>query len=72
MPRRVRRRAPVAPLPLAAPGAFGLNTELKTQVADPRWALVLRNATWNDAGRLTLRNGYVSQTSTPYEVTEPV
>jgi len=64
MPRKVRRRSPTSPLPLAAPGAFGLNTELKTQVADPRWALVLQNGTWNDAGRLTLRKGYVSQTST--------
>lgn len=51
-------------MPLAAPGIFGLNTELKTQLADPRWALVLQNAVWSDAGRLTLRKGYVNQTTT--------
>jgi hypothetical protein len=70
--RQVRRATPPVPLPLVGPGTFGLNTELKTLTADPRWALVLKNLTWDDAGRLTLRKGYVNQTSTAIEVTEPV
>lgn len=47
----------LTPLPLRGPGRFGLNTEQAAAVADPRWALELTNAVFDDAGRIAARKG---------------
>ena len=70
MPRTKRdrsQRSAINPQGLLSAGFKGLNTELPAVVGvnDPSWATVLENAIYDNKGRVALRKGYVSQTTTP-------
>lgn len=63
---RYRQNTPLDPLPLVGPGFRGLNTELADTVGlvDPLWALDLREAVFDDKGRVGLRKGWTQQIGT--------
>lgn len=61
MPARpTRSKTPLSALPLVGPGFRGLNTELSDTVGlvDSLWALDLREAVYDDKGRVGLRKGW--------------
>lgn len=68
MPAKKKFKAPtpLAPIPLIGPGFRGLNTAFATTVGavDPLWALVLQNAVFDEVGRISLRKGWINQTTT--------
>lgn len=65
MRQKLRQNAPLAPLPLIGPGFRGLNTELSSTIGltDPSWALALQNAVFDEKGRIGLRKGYTTLTT---------
>jgi len=69
MPRRRKTKpaTPIAVLPLVGPGFRGLNTELSNAdgFTEMDWASFLENTVFDDLGRVSMRKGYVDQTTTP-------
>ena len=55
---------PLTPISLRGPGRFGLNVSQAVGADDPRWALELTNAVFDDAGRIAARNGLNNLTAT--------
>ena len=68
MPRQKRKqKTPVQTTALMGPGFKGLNTELPAAIGvnDPTWATALENAVYDRYGRVALRKGYITLTTTP-------
>ena len=61
--QRFHGGAPLIPIPLLAPGQFGLNTEAEATLLPPQWATVLNNAVFDGAGRAATRKGWLTQTT---------
>lgn len=57
--------APLLPLSLTSTGEFGLNLQNSNTVLPPQWATKARNLVFDNTNRLTQRNGWVVQNSTP-------
>lgn len=58
--------SPLIPLPLITPGLFGLNTAYASYTAlGPEWATVFQNTYFDVSGRVSARQGWVSQTPNP-------
>ena len=55
--------AALLPFNIPAPGGAGLNTEVESELMPPAWATVLKNAVYDSSGRLSVRKGWVSQTT---------
>ncbi len=55
--------ARLQPITLHGPGVFGLNTDQAGPSIDPRWALTLRNAIFDSAGRIAAREGWTLLTT---------
>ena len=55
---------PLTAMSLRGPGRFGLNISQAVGTEDPRWALELTNAVFDDAGRMAARNGRNNLTTT--------
>jgi len=65
MPTPKGTGAPLAPISLVTPGSFGLNKQQQNTVLPPPWATDATNAVFDNFGRLTARNGFVSGTTSP-------
>ncbi len=63
---KFKKPTPLLPIPLIGPGFRGLNTTNATSVGsiDPLWALVLQDCVFDEVGRISLRKGWVNQTTT--------
>ena len=55
--------APIIPVNINSPAAFGLNTEEAGSILSPEWATVLDNAVFDASGRPSSRKGFLSLTS---------
>jgi hypothetical protein len=61
--QRAHGGAPLVPINLVNPGAAGLNTEAESSLLPAEWATTLTNVVFDSAGRISLRKGWVSQTT---------
>jgi hypothetical protein len=70
--QKLKQQTPLITIPLVGPGFRGLNTELANAEGfnQTDWAAVLDNAVWDDLGRVTMRKGYLDQTTTGPGVTD--
>ena len=55
--------APLVPIRLQNPGSFGLNSQEKYGVIDPRYGTILKNAAFDASGRVVSRKGWTKSTS---------
>lgn len=55
----------LTPIFLNAPGFLGLNTDASASILPPEWCTVAKNAVFDGDGRLSVRKGWSSQTTTP-------
>lgn len=60
---RIPPNPQLAPLPIAAPGALGLNLQQQNQVLSPQWAIEAANAVIDYGGRLAARLGLSAATT---------
>lgn len=68
MPTPRRSGAPLVPLTLVTPAAYGLNKQSETSVLGPEWATIATNAVFDTAGRLSARQGFTALTSSSVSV----
>lgn len=60
---RAHGGAPLVPITLLAPGIAGLNTESDATLLAPQWATVLKNVVFDSSGRVAIRKGWATGTS---------
>lgn len=55
--------APIIPITFQNPGSRGLNSQDSTNYLDVTWATELKNAVFDDAGRIANRKGWTKLTT---------